>query len=111
MSISIDLQGRVVLVCGVARGGIGGATARRVAASGATVFAVDHRQTFIDQTLADIEAAGGKAEGMVADLTDPDQSALVVPAVLQKLGRLDGVANVAGGVPEDEWRRLEETPL
>jgi 3-oxoacyl-[acyl-carrier protein] reductase len=34
MSLGIDLAGRVFLVCGVARGGIGGATARRIAAAG-----------------------------------------------------------------------------
>ena len=54
MSIAIDLQDRIILVCGVGRGGIGGATARRIAATGATVFAVDHQQVLVDQTIADV---------------------------------------------------------
>ena len=110
MAIAIDLEGRVILVCGVSRGGIGGATARRAAAAGATVFAVDQTQELLDQTLAQIAAAGGRAEGFVADLTDPAQSDRVIPAVIQRLGRLDGVANVAGGTRDHEWLRLEETP-
>ncbi len=111
MAIAIDFEGRVILVCGVARGGIGGATARRIAAAGATVFAVDYKQVLIDETVADIEAAGGKCVGFLADLTDPAQSDTIVPEVVRRFGRLDGVANVAGGLEEHEWRKLEETPL
>ena len=43
MSIAIDLAGRVILVCGAARGGISGATVRRVAQAGATVVDGFHR--------------------------------------------------------------------
>lgn len=110
MAISIDLKGRVVLICGVSRGGIGGGTARQAAAAGATVFAVDQTQDVLDRTLAEIAAAGGRCEGYVADLRDPAQSDRIVPTVIERLGRLDGVANVAGGTQEQEWLRLEETP-
>src|SRR5580692_5566426 len=97
MSIPIDLGGRVILVCGVARGGIGGATARRIAAAGATVVAVDLTQAIIDATITDIEAAGGRCHGIVADLRDPAQSDPIVETVLRRFKRLDGVVNVAGG--------------
>ena len=108
--VAIDLSKRVYLVCGVARGGIGGATARLLGQSGAALFLVDHRQELIDETIADIESAGGRCEGMVADLTDEKQSDAVVQQAVRRLGRLDGVANVAGGTREDEWIRLEKTP-
>jgi NAD(P)-dependent dehydrogenase (short-subunit alcohol dehydrogenase family) len=111
MSIPIDLTGRVILVCGVRKGGIGGPTARVIAAAGATVFAVDKAQDILDPTLADIKAAGGKCDGMVADLMDPKQSDRVVETVIKRCGRLDGVANVCGGTREDEWVKLEETSL
>jgi NAD(P)-dependent dehydrogenase (short-subunit alcohol dehydrogenase family) len=111
MSIKIDLDGQVILVCGVARGGIGGATARRIAAAGATVVGVDHTQALLDATIADIEAAGGKCQGIVANLMDPAQSDPIIETVVRRFGRLDGVANVAGGTREDEWLPLEETPL
>jgi NAD(P)-dependent dehydrogenase (short-subunit alcohol dehydrogenase family) len=110
MSISIDLDGQVILVCGVARGGIGGATARRIAAAGATVVGVDLSQAILDQTRADVESAGGKCHGIVADLMDPAQSDPIVETVVQRFGRLDGVANVAGGTREQEWMPLEDTP-
>lgn len=108
--ISLDLSGRSVLVCGVARGGIGGATARRLAAAGAGVFLVDYKQELIDQTMEDVEAAGGRCEGMIADLTDEAQSDKVVAEAVRRFGRLDGVANVAGGTRAHEWIRLEDTP-
>jgi NAD(P)-dependent dehydrogenase (short-subunit alcohol dehydrogenase family) len=111
MSIPIDLAGRVVLVCGVGRGGIGGPTARLIAAAGATVVAVDKSREILDPTLADIEAAGGRCHGIVADLMDPAQSDPIVETAVRRFGQLDGVANVAGGTREDEWMRLEETPL
>lgn len=111
MSIPIDLSGLVVLVCGVAKGGIGGPTARLIAAAGATVVAVDKSQQILDPTLADIRAAGGRCHGVVADPMDPKQSDTIVATTIDQFGQLDGVANVAGGTREDEWMRLEETPL
>ena len=101
-------DGRVILVCGVARGGIGGATARRLAALGATVFGVDRTERLLADTLADIGAAGGRGDGLVADLVDPGQSDGIVDAVIDRFGRLDGVANIVGGTREGEWGPLEQ---
>lgn len=110
MDLAIDLSGRVVLVCGVARGGIGGATARQLARAGATVIALDKDQALVDPTLEDIRALGGTAHGMVVDLMDRAACEGVIPAVVERFGRLDGLANVAGGTREDEWVPLDETP-
>jgi NAD(P)-dependent dehydrogenase (short-subunit alcohol dehydrogenase family) len=60
MSIAINLEGRAILVCGVLRGSIGGATARRISEAGANVVAVDLSQAILDETIADIEQSGGK---------------------------------------------------
>ncbi|TAK98747.1 MAG: SDR family oxidoreductase [Rhodospirillaceae bacterium] len=111
MSIPINLEGRVILVCGVGKGGIGGPTARIISAAGATVVAVDKTQQLLDPTIADIKAAGGRCHGIVADLMDPAQTDPIVATAVERFGRLDGVANVAGGTRADEWMRLEETPL
>lgn len=108
--IPIDLEGRVILICGASRGGISGATARRLAEAGATVFAVDKAQDILDATIADIESAGGKCHGFVTDLMDPAGTDPIVREVIAKCGRLDGVANVAGGTREEEWMCLEDTP-
>jgi NAD(P)-dependent dehydrogenase (short-subunit alcohol dehydrogenase family) len=60
MHDSLNFAGRVILVCGIGRGGIGGATARRLAAFGATVVGIDKTQELVDQNVADIEQAGGR---------------------------------------------------
>lgn len=110
MSIVINLEGRVALVCGAARVGISGATARLLAATGATVAVADVSQVNLDHTVSDIEAAGGRCHGILADLTNPEDTDKIVEHVWSTLGRLDYVANVAGGTGADEWRPLEDTP-
>lgn len=108
--IPIDLEGRVILLCGAARGGISGATARRLAEAGATVVAIDQTQAILDETIADIEQAGGICHGLVANLKDPAETDPLIGKVIAACGRLDGVANVAGGTTEEEWMCLEDTP-
>jgi NAD(P)-dependent dehydrogenase (short-subunit alcohol dehydrogenase family) len=98
-------DGRVLLVCGSARGGIGGATVRRLAALGATIACVDKTQAAIDGILGEIGEAG---HGIVADLTDPAQADPIVDQVVARFGRLDGIANVAGGSRPGDWRPLED---
>jgi NAD(P)-dependent dehydrogenase (short-subunit alcohol dehydrogenase family) len=98
-------DGRVILVCGSARGGIGGATVRQLASLGARVVCVDRTQEAIDGILAQIGEAG---HGIVADLTDPAQADPIVDQVIEQFGRLDGVANVAGGSRPGDWRPLED---
>lgn len=109
MGISLDFKDRVILVCGAARGGIGGATARNLAGLGATVVGVDKSQELVDATAADIQGAGGRFHGIVANLMDPQQTDPLIASVVKEFGRLDGVANVAGGTREDEWQPLEDT--
>lgn len=110
MALPIDLTGKVILVCGVARGGIGGATCRQIAKAGGTIIALDREQALIDPTVEDVKALGGTIHPMVVDLMDVAQCETVVPAIFEKYGALDGVANVAGGTREDEWVPLDETP-
>lgn len=110
MTLAIDLSGKVILVIGTARGGIGGATARQIAKAGGTVVAVDLTQAAVDETLADIAALGADGFGIVADVMDVAQSEALVGQVIAAFGRIDGVANVAGGTTDSEWMPLEDTP-
>lgn len=110
MALPIDLSGKVILVCGVARGGIGGATCRQIAKAGGTIIALDRDQALIDPTIDDVQAMGGTIHSMVVDLMDVAQCEKVVPTILETYGALDGIANVAGGTREDEWVPLDETP-
>ena len=109
MALPIDLSGKIILVCGVARGGIGGATARQVARAGGTVIALDKDRELIDPTVADVEDLGGKITPMVVDLMDKPACETVIEQVFAKFGKLDGVVNVAGGTREGEWLPLDET--
>jgi NAD(P)-dependent dehydrogenase (short-subunit alcohol dehydrogenase family) len=110
MALAIDLTGKVILICGAGRGGISGATARAVAQAGGTVIALDREQTLLDQVAEDVRAMGGAVHTLLVDLTDEAQVEAVVPGIIAAHGRLDGVANVAGGTREDEWLPLDETP-
>ncbi len=110
MGLPIDLTGRIILICGVARGGIGGATARQVAKAGGTIIALDKDDALIAPTVEDVATLGGTIHPMVVDLMDKAACETVIPAIVEKFGRLDGIANVAGGTREDEWIPLDETP-
>lgn len=110
MTLAIDLTGRTILVCGVARGGIGGATCRQLARAGATVIALDKDEALIAPTLADVEEQGGTIHPTVADLMDKAACERVIERIFDQFGSLDGIANVAGGTREGEWMPLDETP-
>jgi NAD(P)-dependent dehydrogenase (short-subunit alcohol dehydrogenase family) len=110
MALDVDLSGKRILVCGVARGGIGGATCRQLAKAGAAIVALDHDQVIIDETVADVKSLGGTIDSLVVDLYDREQCEKAVPTVLKKFGPIDGIANVAGGTRADEWMPLDETP-
>ena len=110
VALAIDLTGKTILVCGVARGGIGGATVRQIAKAGGTVIALDKDREAIDPTIADAEALGGAIHPMVVDLSDQAACEETIASIWNRFGPLDGIANVAGGTREDEWMPLDETP-
>jgi NAD(P)-dependent dehydrogenase (short-subunit alcohol dehydrogenase family) len=106
----LDFTGKTILVCGVHKGGMGGATCRTVAGLGGTVIALDKEQSYVDDIVAEIRASGGAAHGMTADLMDQANCETVIPTVLDRFGPFDGIANIAGGTRAEEWLPLDETP-
>ncbi|WP_018334317.1 SDR family NAD(P)-dependent oxidoreductase [Actinomycetospora chiangmaiensis] len=80
---------RVCLITGASRG-IGAATARELAGRGYAVV-VNHRDSApaADAVAHDVRAAGGDAEVVQADVTDPGDVTRLVDTAQQRWGRLD----------------------
>jgi NADP-dependent 3-hydroxy acid dehydrogenase YdfG len=108
-----DLSGTVALVTG-ASSGIGEATAVTLAQQGAAVAIAARRKDRLDDLAGRIEAAGGRALVLEADITDPAQAQEAVRRTVSDLGRLDTLINNAGvmllgpavDAPLDEWERM-----
>lgn len=90
-----NLQGKVAIVTGSSRG-IGAATARRLAADGATVV-VNYvaSEDKANAVVESIRQAGGTAIAIQADMGDWSQAQLLVEKAAQELGRLDILVNNA----------------
>lgn len=106
------LAGKVALVTGTSPN-IGGGIAEGLAAEGAAVACIDRDEANARDCARAIQAAGGRAEGLVCDVTDEEEVRRVVARARELLGRLDVLVNNAvhfnqKGVldmPLDEWRR------
>jgi len=94
-----NLTGRAALVTGGSRG-IGAAIARRLAEEGAAV-AITYREAEAQAVavVAAIEAAGGRALALRADLTEAAAAGAVVQQTAKAFGRLDILVNNAGIFP------------
>ena len=93
--MKIDLGGRVAVVTG-ASSGIGAETARVLAGCGARVVAVGRDEARLAQTVGDIEAAGGEAVAVAADLADVGSARTVIDVAVQFGGQVDVLVLAAG---------------
>lgn len=98
------MQGKVAFVTG-GGSGIGAATAQRLAQEGATVVVCGRRREPLDEVVAGIVAAGGKAEAVVADVSDEAGFTTALEAAAQRHGRLDVLVNNAMAYT---WGSIEE---
>jgi NAD(P)-dependent dehydrogenase (short-subunit alcohol dehydrogenase family) len=87
----MELKDKRALITG-ATSGIGSATARSLAASGASVILTGRDQTLGDQVVAEIRDSGGDARFIAADLTELEEVSRLAAAV----GVVDILVNVAG---------------
>ncbi|HKQ07592.1 MAG TPA: SDR family NAD(P)-dependent oxidoreductase [Blastocatellia bacterium] len=89
------LQDQVVIITG-ASAGIGEASARMLARQGAIIVLAARRKERLDQLKGEIEAAGGRALAIAADITDAAGRERLVSETLAAFGRIDALVNNAG---------------
>jgi NAD(P)-dependent dehydrogenase (short-subunit alcohol dehydrogenase family) len=92
------LEDRVALVTG-SSSGIGRASAIELAAWGATVVVHSRSEERARPVVDEIEAAGGRAVAIAADLASPANAGELVDRAVQRCGRIDILVNNAGHVP------------
>ena len=83
-------------IVSAAASGMGRAGALLFAKEGAAVAVVDMDEHGVEATASEIEAHGGKAFGIVADLTKDEESRRIVAQTASKFGGLDFVWNHVG---------------
>jgi citronellol/citronellal dehydrogenase len=105
--------GRVALVSGGGTG-IGRATALELAGSGARVVLCGRRAEPLARVGREVEALGGEALAVAADLRADDAASRVVAAAIERFGRVDILVNNAGGqfsapaekIADNGWRAV-----
>ncbi len=89
------LVGKHVIITG-ASSGIGRASAVAVAERGATVFALARNGDALDELVAEIRAAGGRAYAFTCDVTDSASVESTVKDILGRFDHVDYLVNNAG---------------
>ena len=89
------IKGKVALITGAGTG-VGRACMKLFAAEGAKVVGVSRTQSNLEETLAQLRAAGGEGKVVAADLSRPEGAEKVVAETLKAYGRIDILVNSAG---------------
>ncbi len=106
-----DLTEKVAVVTGASRG-IGRAIAQELAAAGAHVVINYNRSAdAAEEAVAGIQASGGSAEALQADVSDLGQADALIKGVVNAQGKIDILVNNAGitkdtvimMMSEDDW--------
>jgi gluconate 5-dehydrogenase len=109
-----SLDGRVAFICG-GGGAIGSAMAVAFAEAGARVAVSGRHQETLDAAVARVQAIGGEAIALPADMTDRASTDDAVGRTVDRFGHLDIIINAVGGgagkvlfdaqvYPDDAWQ-------
>jgi len=97
--MDLQLEGAVVVVTGASRG-LGAAMALALAKEGATVVAAARSK----DSLAEVAAQGeGRISAITVDMRDEESVKALVPEVVARHGRIDGLVNNAGIAPAGKF--------
>lgn len=113
-----SLRDLVVVVVG-ASSGFGRGAAIKLAAEGSLIVIAARRKQMLDEMVSQIEAAGGSAIAIEADVSEPDRVAEIAAAAVQRFGRIDvWINNVGVGaigyfwdIPIEDHARLVDVNL
>ncbi|MFN6477616.1 SDR family oxidoreductase [Nostoc sp. DedQUE07] len=108
-----EIQNKVVIITG-ASSGLGEATAKRLAASGAKLMLAARREDRLKDLVGAIAKSGGTATYKVTDVADSAQVEALAKETLSTYSRIDVLINNAGLMPlsaldqvkVDEWERM-----
>ncbi|WP_439695726.1 SDR family oxidoreductase [Mucilaginibacter sp. AW1-7] len=93
--MNLQLTDKVIIVTGGAKG-IGEGIVKVLAAEGAIPVIIGRSEADNLKVVHEIEAAGGRAFQVAAELTDPKANQNAIDATIDKYGRIDGLVNNAG---------------
>ena len=93
--MNLNLNNKVIIVTGGAKG-IGLGISKVLAAEGALPVIIGRKEADNAVAVKEIEAEGGQAASVAAELTNPSDCERAVAEVVSRFGRIDGVINNAG---------------
>ncbi|KAF2703721.1 NAD(P)-binding protein [Pleomassaria siparia CBS 279.74] len=104
----MSMKDKVIVITGAASG-IGLETAKLFASKGAKISIADVQEKPLQELASEIEKAGGQVLATVVDVSNRKQVEDWINATVDKFGKLDGAANLAGVIGrQNNIARIEE---
>lgn len=113
-----DLSGKVALVTGGSRG-IGKEMAEGLAEAGASLMLCARREEWLTETVVEFRDRGFIVEGMLGDVSNPEEAQRFVDGTVARYGRIDILINNAGiswgampeEMPVEKWQKVIDVNL